>query len=354
MSDNLEEIRNNWKIEEVLELFSKPFNDLVFEAQSLTRKYFNPNEVQLSTLLSIKTGGCPEDCAYCPQSARYNTDVEADKLMDKDEILAEAAKAKAAGASRFCMGAAWRSPKDRHINKLEEIISGVKEMGLETCMTLGMLDENKAERLHDAGLDYYNHNIDTSEEYYKKIITTRSFEDRINTLNNVRDSGMKVCCGGIVGMGEKLEDRANMLITLANLKEHPESVPINMLVKVEGTPMYNLEDMDPLEFIRTIAVARIMMPKSYVRLSAGRENMSEETQALCFLAGANSIFYGEKLLTTANPENNEDMKLLKKLGISPKRVESQEVAENAENTETTKDTKKEAKDSEEIFSGRAA
>ncbi len=312
------EIKHNWKLEEVLELFNEPLNDLIFKAQTATRKYFNANEVQASTLLSIKTGGCEEDCKYCPQSSHYETGLKAEKLLDKDKIVAEATKAKEMGATRFCMGAAWRSPKDRHIPVLAEIISEVKGMGLETCMTLGMLSEKQANTLSDAGLDYYNHNIDTSEEFYKEVITTRTFQDRLDTLENVRKSGMKVCCGGIVGMGEQVKDRAGMLVTLANMKEHPESVPVNMLVKVEGTPLIKEGEVDAIDFVKTIAVARIMMPASYVRLSAGRENMSKETQALCFLAGANSIFYGEKLLTTANPEKNEDIELLNSLGIKIK------------------------------------
>lgn len=285
-----------------------------------TRAFFDANEVQASTLLSIKTGGCEEDCKYCPQSSYYETGLKAEKLLDKDKILAEAQKAKDMGASRFCMGAAWRSPKDRHIPVLAEVISGVKNMGLETCMTLGMLSEKQAQTLSDAGLDYYNHNIDTSEEFYKQVITTRTFQDRLDTLENVRKSGMKVCCGGIVGMGEQEVDRAKMLMTLANMETHPESVPVNMLIKVEGTPLDINADVDPIEFVRTIAVARIMMPASYVRLSAGRENMSKEMQAMCFLAGANSIFYGEKLLTTDNPDRNEDAELLGSLGIKIKQA----------------------------------
>ena len=313
------EIRHNWKLDEVQKLFNEPLNDLVFKAQIATRKFFDANEVQASTLLSIKTGGCEEDCKYCPQSSHYETSVKAEKLLDSQKILSEAAKAKEMGATRFCMGAAWRSPKDRHIPALVEVIKGVKDMGLETCMTLGMLSENQANTLSEAGLDYYNHNIDTSEEFYKEVITTRTFQERLDTLENVRKSGMKVCCGGIVGMGEKVDDRAKMLITLANMEKHPESVPINLLVKVEGTPlMEGVAAVESIDFIKTIAVARIMMPASYVRLSAGRENMSKETQALCFLAGANSIFYGEKLLTTPNPEKNEDIEMLKSLGIKIK------------------------------------
>lgn len=309
------EIRNNWTKDEVLSLFNEPFNDLIFKAQKALRQYFMPNSVQASTLLSIKTGGCPEDCKYCPQSAHYKTEVKAEKLMDKQKVLETAKKALDMGATRFCMGAAWRSPKERDMPELVEIISEVKSMGLETCMTLGMLSENQANTLSKAGLDYYNHNIDTSEEFYKEIITTRTFEDRLETLENVRNSGMKVCCGGILGMGESDGDRASMLITLANMPKHPESVPINMLVKIKGTPFDNNQELDPIDFVKTIAVARIMMPASYVRLSAGREQMNEQTQALCYLAGANSIFYGDKLLTTPNPNLNSDLALLNKLGI---------------------------------------
>jgi biotin synthase len=309
------QIKHNWKLDEVLDLFNSPLNDLLIKAQISLREFFEPNKIQASTLLSIKTGGCPEDCKYCPQSANYKTEVKAEKLLDKEKILASAKNALQAGATRFCMGAAWRSPKERDMPELIEVIEEVKSLGLETCMTLGMLTENQATRLADAGLDYYNHNIDTSEKFYKEIITTRTYEDRLNTLENVRKSGMKVCCGGILGMGENLEDRANMLITLANMPKHPESVPINMLVKVKGTPFENTKDLNSLEFIRTIAIARIMMPASYVRLSAGREEMSSETQALCYMAGANSIFYGDKLLTTPNPDLNEDLNLLKQLGI---------------------------------------
>ncbi|MGE0754023.1 MAG: biotin synthase BioB [Alphaproteobacteria bacterium] len=308
-------IRHDWQVSEAEALFALPFNDLLFKAHSIHRQHFDANSVQISTLLSIKTGGCPEDCAYCPQSAHFETGVKAEKLLDKDTILAEAQKAKNAGASRFCMGAAWRSPKERDMDKLCEIIEGVKSLGLESCATLGMLDESQAKRLKGAGLDYYNHNLDTSEEYYKEIITTRTYQDRLDTLAHVRTSGMNVCCGGIVGMGEQRTDRAAMLATLANLPKHPESVPINLLVQVEGTKLTGTEALDGFEFIRTIAVARIMMPASYVRLSAGREEMSEQTQALCFFAGANSIFYGEKLLTTANPEANSDRQLFAKLGL---------------------------------------
>jgi biotin synthase len=279
--------------------------------------HFDPSEVQISTLLSIKTGGCPEDCAYCPQAARYDTGVDAEKLMSLDAVLAEARAAKAGGASRFCMGAAWRSPKDRDVENVCAMVEGVKALGLETCATLGMLTPAQASRLKRSGLDYYNHNLDTSPEYYGAIITTRTYQDRLDTLGAVRDAGINVCCGGIVGMGEGAEDRVGMIVALASLPVHPESVPINMLVQVEGTPLATGQKFDPLEFVRTIAVARITMPKSVVRLSAGREDMSEETQALCFLAGANSIFYGPKLLTTPNPGRDRDMALLDKLGLRP-------------------------------------
>lgn len=305
----------NWQIEEVIDLFSMPFNDLIFKASSLHREFHNPNQVQISTLLSIKTGGCPENCKYCPQSAHYDTGLQKQALMPINEIVASANNAKKAGASRFCMGAAWRSLHDRDVEKICEIVQAVKDTGMETCMTLGMLTEKQSKQLKEAGLDYYNHNIDSSEEFYAEIISTRNFQDRLNTLKNVREAGMNVCSGGIVGMGETREDRAKMLIILANLPKQPESVPINMLVRVKGTPLENTQELDQFEFIRTIAVARIMMPKSKVRLSAGREEMNEQTQALCFLAGANSIFYGEKLLTTQNPQMQKDQELLSKLGM---------------------------------------
>ena len=318
------QIRHDWSRAEILELFVLPFSDLMFQAQSVHRAYFNPNEVQVSTLCSIKTGACPEDCAYCPQSARYDTGLDREKLMAVEKVIEEAKAAKASGATRFCMGAAWRSPKNRDMPYVTTMVKGVKALGLETCMTLGMLDESQAQELADAGLDYYNHNLDTSPEYYGEIITTRTYQDRLETLANVRKAGMKVCCGGIVGMGEEESDRAGLLQQLANMPEHPESVPINMLVKVGGTPLANEADLDPFEFIRTIAVARILMPKSHVRLSAGREQMNEQTQAMAFLAGANSIFYGEKLLTTPNPEANKDMQLFNKLGIKPEAYEVHE------------------------------
>jgi biotin synthase len=310
-------VRHDWTRAEIGALFDLPFPELLFRAQSIHRQYFDPAEVQISTLLSIKTGGCPEDCAYCPQSAHYNTGVNAEKLMALDAVLAEARAAKSAGASRFCMGAAWRSPKDRDLEQVCAMVGAVKGLGLETCATLGMLSAAQAHALKRAGLDYYNHNLDTSPEFYGEIITTRVYRDRLETLEHVRDAGINVCCGGIVGMGESRADRIGMIATLAALPVHPESVPINMLVRVAGTPLADPPPLDPFEFVRTIAVARITMPRSMVRLSAGREDMSEQTQALCFLAGANSIFYGPKLLTTANPERDRDRGLLDKLGLSP-------------------------------------
>jgi biotin synthase len=312
-------IRHDWTREEVGALFALPFPELIFRAQAVHRRHFDPTEVQISTLLSIKTGGCPEDCAYCPQSVHYDTEVKPEKLMSVAAVVAEARAAKAAGASRFCMGAAWREPKDRDLDKVCAMVAGVKAIGLETCATLGMLTGSQAQRLRAAGLDYYNHNLDTSPEYYGAIITTRTYRDRLDTLAHVRDAGIHVCCGGIVGMGERAEDRVGMITTLATLPVHPESVPINMLVRVEGTPLATGEPIDPIDFVRTIAVARITMPKSVVRLSAGREDMREETQALCFLAGANSIFYGPKLLTTPNPDRDRDLRLMDKLGLVPMR-----------------------------------
>jgi biotin synthase len=309
--------RHDWTRGEVAALFALPFTELMFRAALVHRENFDPAEVQISTLLSIKTGGCPEDCAYCPQSVQYDTGVKAGKLMSLEAVLAEARAAKAAGASRFCMGAAWRAPKDRDLDLVCAMVEGVKAFGMETCVTLGMLEAGQARRLKSAGLDYYNHNLDTSPEYYGEIITTRTYQDRLDTLSAVRDAGIHVCCGGIVGMGEGLDDRIGMIATLASLPVHPESVPINMLVRVEGTPLSDERPIDPLDFVRTISVARICMPASVVRLSAGREDMSEETQALCFLAGANSIFYGPKLLTTPNPERDRDMALLDKLGMRP-------------------------------------
>ncbi|MCW8107878.1 biotin synthase BioB [Alteromonas ponticola] len=319
LPSSTDSIRHNWTRQEVQQLFSLPFNDLLFQAQLVHRQHFNPNEVQVSTLLSIKTGACPEDCKYCPQSARYDTGLEKERLLEIEKVIERAREAKAAGSTRFCMGAAWRNPKERDMPYVTKMVAEVKKLGLETCMTLGMLSQDQAVALKQAGLDYYNHNLDTSPEYYGDIITTRTYEDRLNTLQNVRDAGMNVCSGGIVGMGESAEDRASLLMQLANLPEHPQSVPINMLVKVKGTPLDNVDDLEPFEFIRTIAVARIMMPKSHVRLSAGRENMNEQMQAMCFMAGANSIFYGCKLLTTSNPETHEDVMLFKKLGINTER-----------------------------------
>ncbi|MDQ6994122.1 MAG: biotin synthase BioB [Mariprofundaceae bacterium] len=310
-------MRYDWTVEDIIKLFELPFNDLIFQAQQAHRRYFDANEVQLSTLLSIKTGGCPEDCKYCPQSSRYNTDVESELLMKKDEVMKAAKAAKEQGATRFCMGAAWREPKGRAFDLVLDMIREVKNMDMEACATLGMLNAEQARKLKDAGLDYYNHNLDSDPEFYKTIISTRSYDERLDTLKNVRAEGMSVCCGGIVGMGEALKNRAGMVAQLARMNPHPESVPINMLVKVEGTPMADIEDLDTFDFIRTIAVAKITMPSSHIRLSAGREVMSEEMQSLCFLAGANSIFYGEKLLTTGNTEANQDQALFKKLGIRP-------------------------------------
>ena len=312
-----DDIRHDWSRNEVEALFALPFNDLLFAAQTLHRQYFDPNQVQVSTLLSIKTGACPEDCAYCPQSNRFDTGLEAEKLMEVEQVLEQAKAASASGATRFCMGAAWRSPKDRDMPYVVAMVKGVRELGLESCMTLGMLTEKQAGELAEAGLDYYNHNLDTSPEYYGDIITTRTYKDRLDTLDHVRAAGMKVCSGGIVGMGEEQTDRAGLLQQLANMPKHPESVPINMLVRVEGTPLADEADLDPFEFIRTIAVARIMMPASHVRLSAGREEMNEQMHALAYFAGANSIFYGEKLLTTPNPRANSDMALFARLGIEP-------------------------------------
>ncbi|HMT37476.1 MAG TPA: biotin synthase BioB [Thermomonas sp.] len=315
-------VRHDWARSEVEALFDLPFTELLHRAGSAHRQHFDPAEVQVSTLLSVKTGGCPEDCGYCPQAARYHTGVEATKLMETEAVVARARQAKAAGASRFCMGAAWRSPKDRDIPKVAAMIREVKALGLETCATLGMLSGAQAHALKDAGLDYYNHNLDTDPEFYGDIIQTREVQDRLDTLGHVRDAGMKTCCGGIVGMGESRRQRAGLLQTLANLPAHPDSVPINRLVQVEGTPLHGTVELDPFEFVRTVAVARILMPASMVRLSAGRESMSDELQALCFAAGANSIFYGEKLLTTGNPDTERDRALFARLGLRPMQVES--------------------------------
>ncbi len=307
--------RHDWTVDEVEALFALPFADLIHRAQTVHREHHPANTVQMSTLLSVKTGACPEDCAYCPQSVRYDTGLDREALMAVDDVVTRASAAREAGATRFCMGAAWRSPKKRDIEVMSAMIRGVRELGMETCATLGMLTKDQARELRDAGLDYYNHNIDTSPEYYDKIITTRDFQDRLETLDAVREAGMNVCCGGIVGMGETVRDRARMLQVLANLEQHPESVPINQLVAVPGTPLADQAPIDPFDFIRTIAVARILMPSSAVRLSAGREQMSDELQALAFLAGANSIFYGEKLLTTGNPDVEHDRRLLDRLGM---------------------------------------
>ena len=304
-----------WSVAEIEALFALPFNDLMFRAQTVHREHFDPNVVQLSTLLSIKTGGCPEDCGYCPQSARHHAGVENEGMLKLEEVVAAAEGAKATGATRFCMGAAWRSPKDRDLEPVLEMVRAVKAMGMETCLTAGMLREGQAEKLRAVGLDYYNHNLDTAPEFYGEIITTRDYQDRLDTLERVRHAGMHVCCGGIVGMGESRTQRAGLIAQIANLDPQPESVPINMLVQVEGTPLYGTEALDPLEFVRTIAVARITLPRSFVRLSAGRQEMGEAVQSLCFLAGANSIFYGDKLLTTGNPEATRDMALLEKLGM---------------------------------------
>ncbi len=311
-------LRHDWTESQAEALFRLPVNDLIFGAQEIHRRYYDPNQVQTATLLSIKTGGCPEDCAYCPQAARYGTGVEAEKLMQPADVLDQARRARDAGATRYCMGAAWRSPKDSHMDDICAMIEGVGALGMETCMTLGMLTESQSARLKQAGLDYYNHNLDTSEDFYGQIITTRTYQDRLETLENVRQAGIKVCCGGIVGMGESQADRAAMLATLATLDPHPESVPINMLVPVKGTPLADARILDTIEFVRTIAVAKTMMPASVIRLSAGREQMTDEMQALCFLAGAGSIFVGDKLLTTANPEYREDRALFERLGLKPK------------------------------------
>ncbi len=321
------EIRHDWTRAEVEVLFDLPFTELLHRAGTAHRRHFDPAEVQISTLLSVKTGGCPEDCGYCPQAARYHTGVDATKLMSTDAVLEKAKQAKAAGASRFCMGAAWRSPKDRDIPKVAEMIREVKALGLETCATLGMLSDTQAHALKGAGLDYYNHNLDTAPEFYGEVIHTRGYQDRLDTLSHVRDAGMKTCCGGIVGMGESRSQRAGLLQALANLPAHPDSVPINRLVQVEGTPLAGTVELDPFEFVRTIAVARLLMPRSMVRLSAGRESMSDELQALCFAAGANSIFHGEKLLTTGNPDVERDRTLFARLGLRAMPVAAADVSD---------------------------
>jgi len=314
---NIPLVEKRWSVAKIVELFELPFSDLIHLAQTVHRDNFDPNAVQISTLISIKTGGCSEDCGYCPQAARYHTDVENEPLMQLDEVLSAARAAKESGASRFCMGAAWRSPKQKDLEPVLKMISEVKAMGLQTCATLGMLKEGQATQLKEAGLDYYNHNLDTAPEFYGDVITTRTYQDRLDTLDSVRDADINVCCGGIIGMGESRNQRAGLIAQLANMDRPPESVPINLLTQVEGTPLHGTDDLDPFEFIRTIAAARITMPKSFVRLSAGRQNMHEGIQALCFIAGANSIFYGEKLLTTANPEAATDKQLFAKLGLHP-------------------------------------
>ena len=321
----MSDLRHDWRIDEINALLALPFNDLMFKAHQVHLANFPANQVQISTLLSIKTGACPEDCGYCSQSAKHDTSLERERLLPLEEVIHAAQTAKNQGATRFCMGAAWRNPTDKNLERVIEMVQAVKGLGMETCVTLGMLNEPQANRLKDAGLDYYNHNLDTSPEFYGNVITTRTYEDRLNTLDHVRNAGINVCCGGILGMGETRQDRARLLQQLANMKFHPESVPINDLVKVEGTPLSNVPKLDPFEFIRTVAVARIIMPKSYVRLSAGRMEMTDEMQAWCFFAGANSIFYGDKLLTTDNPEKNHDQELFARLGIQSEAGQSSHV-----------------------------
>ena len=329
MTDAVQSVRHDWTLDQIKTLFEQPFNDLLFRAQTTHRENFDPNAVQISTLLSIKTGACPEDCAYCPQSAKYDTGLERERLLPLDEVRSAAMNAKQNGATRFCMGAAWRNPTDKNLDKVIEMINVVKDLGMETCVTLGMLTRGQTRKLKLAGLDYYNHNLDTSPEYYEEIITTRTYQDRLDTLENLRAEDINVCCGGIIGMGETDKDRAALLQQLANLPEHPQSVPINLLVQVENTPLYGTDELDPIDFVRTIAVARIVMPASVVRLSAGRTAMSEELQALCFLAGANSIFYGDTLLTTPNPDENVDQDLFHKLGIVANGEQATESGDNA-------------------------
>jgi len=323
--------RHDWRREEIASLFALPFNDLLYRAHGVHRAHFDPNRVQRSTLLSIKTGACPEDCAYCPQSVRHDTGLKAEPLMELEAVVEAARAARDNGATRFCMGAAWRSPKDRDLEKVATMVREVKALGLETCVTLGMLERHQARRLAEAGLDYYNHNLDTSPEFYGEIIHTRTYQDRLDTLRHVREAGLKVCCGGIVGMGETREDRIGLLAELARLQPHPESVPINELVAVPGTPLAQAQKLDPFEFVRTIAVARILMPRAHVRLSAGRSAMSDELQALCFFAGANSIFYGDKLLTTGNPQNDKDRALFARLGLEPEAPAASDAADDSGN-----------------------
>ncbi|MBT8435527.1 MAG: biotin synthase BioB [Gammaproteobacteria bacterium] len=325
----MQSVRHDWTLDQIKTLFERPFNDLLFQAQTIHREHFDPNAVQISTLLSIKTGACPEDCAYCPQSAKYDTGLERERLLPLEEVRSAAMNAKQNGATRFCMGAAWRNPTDKNLEKVIEMINVVKDLDMETCVTLGMLTREQTRKLKLAGLDYYNHNLDTSPEYYQEIITTRTYQDRLDTLENLRAEDINVCCGGIIGMGETDKDRAALLQQLANLPEHPQSVPINLLVRVQNTPLYETDELDPIDFVRTIAVARIMMPASVVRLSAGRTEMSEELQALCFLAGANSIFYGDTLLTTPNPDENLDQDLFHKLGIVANGEQQAESGDNA-------------------------
>ena len=311
-------LRHDWRADEVAELFALPMNDLIYKSHTMHRYFFDANEIQLSALLNIKEGGCPEDCGYCPQSVRYHTEVEVSPTMPLAEVISAAKAARSRGASRFCMGGAWRSPKQKDFDQVVAMVKAIRAEGMETCATLGMLNEEQARQLKQAGLDYYNHNLDTSPEYYKNIISTRTYDDRLKTLDNVRKAGLNVCCGGIIGMGEDVDDRIGLLLTLSNLPQHPESVPINLLVRIEGTPLADVADLDPFDLVRTIAVARILMPASYVRLSAGRTNMEDSVQALCFFAGANSIFYGDKLLTTENPEHKKDMELFRRLGLRAK------------------------------------
>lgn len=320
------QIRHDWTTDEITQYLEMPFSDLVYMAQGVHRENFDANQVQVSTLLSIKTGACPEDCSYCPQSAHHSTDLERERLLPLDEVMTSAREAKASGAERFCMGAAWRNPTDKNLQKVIEMVKGVKSLGLETCITLGMLTQKQSQNLKQAGLDYYNHNLDTSPEFYGEVITTRTYQDRLDTLTHVREADINVCSGGILGLGESRRDRASMLRQLANLPQHPQSVPINNLVQVEGTPLHNSQPIDSLEFVRTIAVARIIMPTSFVRLSAGRTEMSDEMQALCFLCGANSIFQGEKLLTTPNPEVDCDQQLFERLGINQRAAEDTQLS----------------------------
>lgn len=325
-------IRHDWDLQEIEALLAMPFNDLLFQAHSLHRQHHEANQVQISTLLSIKTGACPEDCGYCSQSAKHNTELEKERLLPLSEVIEKAQIARNNGSSRFCMGAAWRNPTDKNLDKVIEMIQAVKSLGMESCVTLGMLTQQQSQRLKDAGLDYYNHNLDTSPEFYGNVISTRTFQDRLDTLKHVRDNGINVCSGGILGMGESATDRASMLQQLANMPHHPESVPINMLVQVEGTPLYGSDGIDSIEFVRSIAAARILMPESQVRLSAGRHEMSDEMQAMCFFAGANSIFYGDKLLTTDNCETNDDLALFARLGITPTQAEQHYAHDDAEFT----------------------